>query len=295
MAKLNEIQPDALAIAGYSNPAMLAALRWCRLNDCIPVLMSETSEADFNRNPLKEWLKRRIVKQFKSALVGGAPQERYLVKLGMDPKVIFAGYDVVDNGAFTPATIRALPRPNQNPYFLAINRFIPKKNLSLMIAAYASYREQASEPWDLVICGDGDLRPELESQVSSCGMDGVVHMPGFLQQVDILPYLAHAGCFVHASTREQWGLVINEAMASGLPVILSNRCGCFEDLVKEGINGYGFDPQDANALTSLMVKMSSRDVDLDAMSTAALEHIAHFSPDTFADGLLLAAGVSNLP
>jgi 1,2-diacylglycerol 3-alpha-glucosyltransferase len=53
-----------------------------------------------------------------------------------------------------------------------------------------------------------------------------------------------ASAFIQASTTEQWGLVVNEAMASGLPVLVSERCGCAPDLVKNGVNGYTFDPYD---------------------------------------------------
>jgi glycosyltransferase involved in cell wall biosynthesis len=79
---------------------------------------------------------------------------------------------------------------------------------------------------------------------------------------------------------------VNEAMAAGLPVLVSNRCGCFEDLVIEGVNGFGFDPENANELASLMVKMSSDLTHLQSMGNAALDHIAQYSPDRFAQGLV---------
>jgi glycosyltransferase involved in cell wall biosynthesis len=106
-----------------------------------------------------------------------------------------------------------------------------------------------------------------------------------LQQDELLPYFAHAKCFIHASTTEQWGLVVNEAMAAGLPVIVSNRCGCFEDLVVTGVNGFGFNPENQEELTNLMSKMSSVDVDLESMGKASLQHIEKYSPDYFAQGL----------
>ncbi|NEO65818.1 MAG: glycosyltransferase, partial [Moorea sp. SIO4G2] len=85
-----------------------------------------------------------------------------------------------------------------------------------------------------------------------------------------------------------WGLVVNEAMAAGLPVLVSNRCGCFEDLVVEGINGFGFNPYDREQLTKLMFKVSSGEIDLDNISQAALQHIHKFSPEYFAQGLIKA-------
>jgi 1,2-diacylglycerol 3-alpha-glucosyltransferase len=74
-------------------------------------------------------------------------------------------------------------------------------------------------------------------------------------------------------------------MAAGLPVLVSNRCGCFPELVLEGVNGFGFDPENIEQLTQLMLKMSSGDVDLYTMGQAALGHIQKYSPDYFTQGL----------
>jgi glycosyltransferase involved in cell wall biosynthesis len=172
---------------------------------------------------------------------------------------------------------------------LAINRFVPKKNLLFLISSYAAYRQIAgNNAWDLVLSGDGQQRPQIEQLIAELGLSDVVHLPGFLQQNELLPYFVHASCFIHASIQEQWGLVVNEAMAAGLPVLVSNRCGCFEDLVIEGVNGFGFDPENSQQLTDLMLKVSSEKIDLAQKGNAALEHIQKFSPDYFAQGLMQA-------
>jgi 1,2-diacylglycerol 3-alpha-glucosyltransferase len=290
---LNQVKPDGVAIAGYARPAMLAALAWSRWHRKPAILFSETTAADFTRSPVKERLKRWLVNQYQAALVGGQPQKRYLMALGMQARAIALGYDVVGNDGFHPDRIQSLPRPVDRPYFLTINRFVQKKNLPFVINAYAAYRQMVGESaWDLVLCGDGELRSHLESQIQSLELTPYVHLPGFLQQEELFPYFAHAGCFIHASTHEQWGLVVNEAMAAGLPVLVSDRCGCFEDLVIEGHNGFGFDPENPQMLTQLMHKLSMGAVDLTAMGQAALAHIQQFSPDYFAQGLLQAVEYS---
>ncbi len=115
-----------------------------------------------------------------------------------------------------------------------------------------------------------------------------IHFPGFLKQDQLLPYFAHAGCFVHASIEEQWGLVVNEAMAAGLPVIVSNRCGCFQDLVVEGKNGFGFSPNDTKRLTQLLAVVSQNPVQRDSMSQASLALISQFDASRFGTGLVEA-------
>jgi 1,2-diacylglycerol 3-alpha-glucosyltransferase len=296
ISTLNQTAPDVVAISGYARPAMLAALCWCLWNRKPAILLSETTESDEQRAWWKEKIKSWLITRFKAALVGGKPQQRYLVKLGMPAEAIFLGYDVVGNQVFHPDLIKSLHRPLASPFFLTINRFVTKKNLLFLISAYAAYRQVAgAHAWDLVLCGDGELREQIEAQIITHQLQDFVHLPGFLQQDRLLPYFAHAGCFIHASTMEQWGLVINEAMAAGLPVLVSNRCGCFEDLVLEGINGFGFDPQDREQLTNLMLNISSGEVNLEKMGQAALTHIQKFSPDYFATGLFQAIESATTP
>ncbi len=283
---LKQIQPDILVICGYGVPGMLPALAWSKLHCKPTLLLSESKLDDTPRTWWKETIKSWIIQQYQCALVGGQAHRRYLLSLGMKPEAIFIGYDVVSNATFHPEQIKSLPRLVQNPYFLAVNRFVPKKNLSLLIEAYASYRQVASGSiWDLVLCGDGPMKTELVEQITQLGLESFIHLPGFLQPNELLPYFAHANCFIHASIQEQWGLVVNEAMAAGLPIIVSRRCGCFEDLIVEEKNGFGFDPENQQELTNLMSKISMEDFDYKTIGNAALSHIQKFSPRYFAQNL----------
>src|SRR5207244_4064698 len=101
------------------------------------------------------------------------------------------------------------------------------KNLPRLLEAFAGYRRLAGDAaWELVLLGDGPLRPELVALLKDLELDGHVLLPGFKQYDELPAYYGLAGAFIHASTTEQWGLVVNEAMASGLPVLVSDRCGC---------------------------------------------------------------------
>jgi glycosyltransferase involved in cell wall biosynthesis len=122
------------------------------------------------------------------------------------------------------------------------------------------------------------------------GLNDSVHFPGFLQQPQLLPYLAHCEAFLHASTIEQWGLVVNEAMAAGRPVLVSQGCGCYEDLIIEGRTGLGFDPSNREALISLLLQATRGELPLSAFGAAALAHIDHYSPLTFGSALKQALG-----
>ncbi|MGK7937172.1 MAG: glycosyltransferase [Xenococcaceae cyanobacterium] len=289
IATLNQINPDIVAISGYARPTMLASLLWSLWHKKQTILFSESKEDDANRSWWQEKFKSKIIQLYQAALVGGKPHQRYLEKLGMRAEAIFAGYDVVGNNIFSPSNLQHLPNLINQPYFLTVNRFVTKKNLLFLLTTYATYCQKLGDrAWDLVLCGDGELRPQIEAKIAQLNLQHKVHLPGFLQQEELLPYFAHASCFIHASTTEQWGLVVNEAMAAGLPVLISNRCGCFEDLVIEGVNGFGFDPLNSQQLTNLMLQISSENVDQQKMGQAALEHIQNFSPEYFAQGLTQA-------
>lgn len=291
---MDDLGPDVVAVHGWSERYALFVLAWAVERRVPVVMMSDSTATDFSRLALKEWIKRRLVRLAQAGLVGGSLQAAYIIGLGMAESRVFKGYDVVDNAYFAcmarlrQSTERLNRLPNRN-YFLASSRFIPKKNLQRLLEAFAAYSRLAKpQGWELVLLGDGDLRPELERQRIRLGLESVVHMPGFMQYGDLPDYYAWAGAFIHASTTEQWGLVINEAMASGMPVLVSERCGCAPDLVENTRNGFTFDPYDVDALANLMLKMSSGDCDRVAMGRASREIISRWTPDNFAEGLAQA-------
>ena len=297
---LTALSPDAVAIWGYRYAAPLAALAWAKAKGKIAVLMSDSSYGDKKRYRLLEWGKSRIVRQFDAALVAGARQKAYAESLGLARERIFLGYDVVDNAYFAECALavhrqardyrRRLELPK--PFFLTVCRFIPKKNLAGLVEAYRHYRDLAGAgAWDLVLCGSGPLEPALKRQARD--LQGV-YFPGF-QQIGELPmYYGLAAVFILPSTHfEQWGLVVNEAMASGLPVLVSRACGCASELVQEGVNGFTFDPLDREGLARLMLKMSSQEADLKAMGEASQRIIADWSPEVFARNLFKAVQVAD--
>ena len=267
--------------------------------------MSESNAWDETRVTWKEWIKGCVVKMCSASLAGGRPHADYLAQLGMPRDRVFLGYDAVDNDYFSTKadesrkqnaeTKKKLGLPDH--YFLASARFVEKKNLTRLIQAYARYHElvgkeesgkQKSAIWKLVLLGDGPLKSDLCRLISDLNLNGHVQMPGFVQYPQLPAFYGLAGAFVHASTTEQWGLVVNEAMASGLPVLVSNRCGCAQDLVQDGVNGFTFDPENTGGLADLMLKISVSDFPLPAFGDASRRIIADWGPERFASGLKAA-------
>jgi glycosyltransferase involved in cell wall biosynthesis len=302
---------NIVAVNGWNNFGSLAAASCC-VDQGIPmVVMSESARRDEHRTWWKEFIKRQIVDLYSAALVGGKRHVEYLVELGMPRDQIFTGYDVVDNAyfewrAFEIRNSRLRPGYGGQAafetgeklglpenYFLASARFIEKKNLPRLIRAYAEYRQRSplsggNAPWDLVLLGDGPLRETINTQLSTLNLHSHVHLPGFKRYDELPVYYALAKAFVHASTTEQWGLVVNEAVASGLPVIVSDRCGCAPELVNG--NGFTFDPFDEHELAERMLKVALLpDDERKNLGDASCNIAANFASDRFGEGLEQAA------
>jgi len=295
---LDRCNPAVVVVPGWAGKATFSALSWCIRHGVPIITMSESTAWDEQRVWWKEFVKRQIVGLYSAALVGGRPHADYMKTLGMPQGRIFLGYDTVDNAYFST---RAAHVRGQEPairaeyklpakYFLASARFIEKKNLARLIEAYARYRSLADSAkveviWELVLLGDGALRQELEIAAETFAVTQWIHMPGFKQYPELPVFYGLAGAFLHASTTEQWGLVVNEAMASGLPVLISSRCGCTQDLVQEGVNGHALDPHNIEEMARRMFEISTLGQQLAEMGEGSQRIISHWGPERFAAGL----------
>jgi len=302
---LSNIRPDVIAVNGYSSRDSQALVGWCKLNHCPAILMFESKFDDYSRTAWKEFGKRLIVSQYKAGLCGGKLQRSYLEQLGMKSIRIFEGYDVVDNDYFYKEAIYVRDNPGEfnylpglestSPFFLASSRFIRRKNIHRLLEAYGEYREHCKSvkiyPFRLVILGDGEERMKLEGIIIDRSIESVT-LAGFRQINELPAYYGQARLFIHPALQDQWGLVVNEAMASGLPVIVSRRCGCVPDLVREGVNGFTFDPENINELVNLMVLCSSGTLDLSIMGDSSYSHICNWGLERFAEGMYQAFKVA---
>ncbi|MBC8095551.1 MAG: glycosyltransferase family 4 protein, partial [Akkermansiaceae bacterium] len=290
------------------------------------------------------WAKRGLVSLFDSALVGGRPQQRYFAALGMAEDEIFTGYDAVDNGYFAQQaeTVRvdaaACRRTHQLPprYFLSLGRFVPKKNLPALIHAYRLFlNANPQSETHLVMVGAGPEDFQLRAQCVKLGLQvhekshiperapasgkweqqrgskPGVHFYGFRQIKENPLFYALAEAFILPSLYEEWGLVVNEAMASGLPVIVSERAGCAEDLLEKGFpenatftsisvrraglrskirrNGFVFDPHSPEELSRVLGLLSSVAELRIAMGRASRVIVEKFSCENFGRNAWLAA------
>lgn len=297
---------EVVLVPSYWPASSLAILLAARNAGARVVMMNDSHAHTAKAQGIWAGIKRRLVLQYDAALVAGTPQKEYFSQMGMRPEKIVLGYDAVDNEHFASAAAQARAQAEVTRarlglparYFLNVGRMVWKKNLEVLVDAYKLVREKLGEECPrLVLVGSGKLAKALQERCLAHGLsvwqagssaanarrgDADVFVYGF-RQVDELPaFYALAECFVLPSREEEWGLVVNEAMACGLPVLVSKVAGCARDLVKPGENGFHFDPFKAGELAELLEIIARRPQQAAAMGEASQRIIANWGCDRFA-------------
>lgn len=253
---LDDINPEVVILSGWDAVPSLLALLWAITYNIPTVIISESQSHDFKRTFLKELVKKFLLRLVDAAFVGGINQRTYLINLGFENMRIYEGCDIVDNDFFNQeikeSDLIKLNLPNQ--FFLTSCRFVEKKNLKTLIKAFSLLSDEYPD-WSLVLAGDGPLRTDLENLVIDYDISDKVHFPGYLNYLDMKNAYAASSCFVLPSTTEQWGLVVNEALASGLPVICSENVGSAPNLLSKKHVGYTFNPYSSDDLKEKMISI----------------------------------------
>lgn len=280
---LDEMRPEVLVLPGWGFKEAIAGLGWAMRNGVARVVISDSHGLD-GSSRLRDLIKRLVIGRFNSGFVAGATSAEYLARLGLPRALIFTGCDVVDNVHFEAAKEERVKKHDGPPVLMSATRLLPRKNIHGVLDALST-----SPGWRYTVAGAG---PELDSLVWHAESVGVTDRVAFLGHVEYgqLPQvLAGSDVYVQPSTSEPWGLAVNEAMAAGLPVIVSRRCGCWPDLVEEGKNGFTFDPYAPDDLARVLNRMLQVRDRWAEMGSRSQEIISAWGPDRYADGLLRAA------
>jgi 1,2-diacylglycerol 3-alpha-glucosyltransferase len=292
-------------LPSYSPKSSLALLLSAKLCGVICIMMNDSHAGTSQAKGMLHIIKRYLVSLFSGAIVAGEPHRRYFESLGIASECIVTGYDAVDNDYFINASTQArvnaelersrLRLPSR--YLLSLGRMIEKKNLIRVVSAYSEYKRQyPSTELKLVFVGSGDQENDLMIQCRKLGLThssddcdeslcSDVMFYGF-KQIEANPtFYALSLAFVLASIYEEWGLVINEAMACGLPIIVSKTVGSSEDLVQHGVNGFHFDPNSTDELVECIRRIDSDNQLCERMGLASLDLIRKWGCDNFASNV----------
>ncbi|ODS84694.1 MAG: hypothetical protein ABS46_02900 [Cytophagaceae bacterium SCN 52-12] len=255
LAAYREFRPDVLNITGYYDWAQILLMCLAKAGGVKVVLSSESSAADHNRSPLRETVKRWIVNRADAFFCFGTTSVEYLKRLGVpEKKITVRNAAVIDDRRIREEFLHArLTARKHSPAFIFVGRLAEEKNLKLLLEAYRRAKSQSPVPWGLMLVGDGPMKNEITDYVEKERLEGVT-ITGGVSWLEVPRWLSLADVLILPSYSEPWGLVVNEALVCGLPVIVSEKCGCAGDLVEAGKNGYLFDPYNADELAAHMVR-----------------------------------------
>jgi glycosyltransferase involved in cell wall biosynthesis len=249
---------EALWVHGYNFLTHeLAAMTQLLLG--APLLFREEQTLLDSRSLWKRLLKSALLPRLfrrSSALYIGSENFKWFSRYGIPPNKMFSVPYCVENQRFRADHARLRPMRSalrarfgidiDAPLILSVGRMTPKKQPLFLLEAFK--RVRACRPCAMLMVGSGELEGAVREKVRTERIPDV-HLAGFLNQSEISNAYACADIFVLASkTHETWGLVVNEAMNFGLPLIVSNKVGCATDLVREGRNGFVVDSEEPGQL-----------------------------------------------
>jgi glycosyltransferase involved in cell wall biosynthesis len=298
-AILRATRPDFVITLGYNTSY---SIYLCLLKTLTRrfklVYMSDSKADDGKRHRLKEALKRILVSRFDGALVAGEKHRRYAESLGIPLHRSRVGFDVIDVAYFRDAARHARAHADSErsrfalppQYVLCVSRFVKRKNVPLVLEAFAR-SGLARRGLSLVLVGQGPQEQTIREKVAALGLSEQVLIVGSVLNRDMPIFYALARFIVLASEFDQWGLCVNEAMASGRPAIVSQTCGCANEVVHDGINGFLVRPGDVEQLAEKMTQLAEDDALCEKLARNAETTIRDWTPELFAENVLALADV----
>ena len=268
---------DAIVVCGYSSPTVMLAMAWMRLHR-IPFFMEIDGGLIREDSKLKYGIKKRLVSLANAWLSSGEYPTEYLVHYGAKRERVFAyPFSSLWEADLRETVVpedekRALRRElgiEEEKMVLTVGQFIPRKGFDVLLRAAASLDPQTG-----IYFVGGEPTEEYLQLREKLGLSHV-HFLGFRKKEELARYYQAADLFVLPTREDIWGLVVNEAMAYGLPVVTTDKCVAGRELVEDGVNGYLVPAENASVLAEKIAAVLAGDPA--AMGAASLEKIRPYT------------------
>lgn len=283
---LDELKPEVVIAGAIAFFSGAIATIWSVKNNKKLIIFDDAKLENVNRNFIIDWIKKNIYKNVNAVFCPAPEWDETFRYFGFEKEQIFYGVNVVDNDFWSEKDSDIFEIELPEKFFLSVGRMIPRKNFINLLAAYKEYKSKVDDPLSLIIVGDGPERNNIKKFLENSTLTNWVHLFPFQSQERLRKFYQKAKFFVLASKNEPWGLVVNEAMAAGLPVLVSNEVGCAKTLVAEGENGFNFSPEKSVELANILIKLHSiSDDQLKEMGKHSQKIIANWSIERFNSGL----------
>lgn len=291
---LNKINPDIIISGAIAFSSGALAVQWGLKHNRRIIIFDDAKLDAVPRRGITNFIKKAVYSGVDGMFYPASDWIETGNFWGFDKNRMSFGVDVVDND-FWSASLNG--DNNYGDYFIAVGRQIPKKNFLGILRAYKKYvAELGNNAYNLLLIGEGEQHEKLLNYISTNGLKGNVSLLPFLSQneLKVLYHNAKALC-CNSDNTETWGLVINEAMACGCPVFATHQCGASSSLIKDDINGYTFNCNDVEQLSSIMIDFTKLSLNEQIkMREASKAIIKDWGLSKFTKGCLeLIDGISN--
>ncbi len=298
MRVIRAARPSGVFLCNQERPEILVAVFVLRALGIRTYAMLDAKFDDVPRRALVEALKLLLFRVYSGGLVAGARSLAYYRFLGLPKGWARTAYDTISvarirQEAATP--LAPAGQPHEERDFILVARFVPKKNIALAIRAYARFRAMPSRHGRvrrLVLCGAGPLEADLRALAATLRVEDGVEFTGFLGPAEVARRLGAGLCLLLPSIDEQWGLVVNEAVALGLPILCTDNVGARDSLVRVGVNGFMFEPDNEEGLATLMRLISEDQALWRQMAEGSLRLAPNGDVSHFVRGVSELLGIS---
>lgn len=298
-------RPHVSFVGGYDRPESMAlALLSIFTGGRVGVLHdSRFNDAEsYAKHISLEWVKSLMMRWYNFFMCPGRECVEYSRFLGGAKKPAYlGGWDIVDNDEISRLAEKAdddasildhLGVGDGGKFFFMPIRFLAKKNAAMVIAAFAACRAKLAENVRLVLCGQGPLGADYRKQIAELGMDQSILLRPWLPYHQVPRANRLALALVLASTHDQWGMTINEALAAGAPVLCSSRAGAHE-VVQNHVNGFTFHPWDQDHLSALLEALATDDALVKRLRSNAAGSLRNFSVHQWLEACFAAMALKN--
>jgi glycosyltransferase involved in cell wall biosynthesis len=293
---LTDARPSVVVVSGWSTFAAQAAIAWCRLRHVPYVLVVESHD----EGPRSSWRRRvkdtvvpSVVQNASGVLVTGTLARNSMIARGAPPARVHVFANTIDVEELGERADRLAERRSEmrselaaevdDVVVLSAARLVPEKGLDVLVRALAD----ANDPrLLLLLAGDGPERVRLERLVAELGVRAV--FAGDIEWEKLVQLYVAADVFALLSAREPWAVVVNEAAACGLPLVLSDRVGAAHDLLVDGQNGFLVPAGDVDAAARALRALASDPAMRRAQGVRSRELVREWGYGPSVEGFLAA-------
>jgi glycosyltransferase involved in cell wall biosynthesis len=273
---------DIIIVSNYSTPTGMLAVHYLRLRG-VPFVIQADGGFFKGGTGFKERLKRHLVSSASYWLSSGRKTTEYLMAYGAYSERVFEfPFSSVDQSDISGKNLEAGEKQllrdelgiRGDKIAIAVGQFIYRKGFDVLIRAWSRMRTE----YTLLIIGGGQLEQELNEMIRAYAPDNV-RLLGFKDKKELYRYYLASDLFILPTREDIWGLVVNEAMACGLPVITTNKCIAGMELIEDNRNGFIVQTEDECQLYEKADYIMSRDEIREKMADNSLEIIGNYTID----------------